>query len=275
MKKILNLMLCLIVSITMTACSNKSKVEEIKDLGLGIKEKGNCTFYIETEGVTSENNAIPYIYSKDENTMKQIGYTAKKFDETKLSYIYIDGKLQENLKLNQDYQGTLTLQKDTMKFGKHKIEVVQYENTESKDKDDIITYKLCEYVITNNNKEFTEGNEKVKKIQSESENKEDAKVIDTIEDKDANSKSDNSNNNSNNNSNGSNNGDGELPPGGYYVTCSNCGKKCYTINGDYDCDCSGGTVEPTPDPNPDPNPNPEPNPEPNPDPNPEPAPEFE
>lgn len=30
----------------------------------------------------------------------------------------------------------------------------------------------------------------------------------------------------------------ELPPGGYYVTCPDCGRQIYTINGDWDCGCN-------------------------------------
>lgn len=29
-----------------------------------------------------------------------------------------------------------------------------------------------------------------------------------------------------------------MPKGGYYVTCPDCGRKIYTINGDWDCGCN-------------------------------------
>ena len=152
MKRIISLLLSIIMCITLIGCSTteqeksdnniNAKQTKNNDLGLDIDEIGDCTFYITTgDDITSENGAIPYIYLQDENTVMQIGYVAEGFDGSKLSYIYIDGELAQKETLSKDYQGTINLENDTIKFGKHKVEVVQYKDSESKNKEDIEVYQ--------------------------------------------------------------------------------------------------------------------------------------
>lgn len=254
MKKVISFIISFIISVSLVGCNNDStnkdkeentaKVEQTKnnDLGINIKDKGNCSYYITTGDITSQNNAIPYIYLEDDTQLMQIGYVGKEFDSSKLSYIYIDGELQEKMQLSDDCEGTLTLQGNSLKVGKHKVEVVQYNGTESKNVDDILIYKSAEYVITNNEDEFTNGNEKAKKVQSKNSKSESSdtstksKTISTDNNKSNTTLKTKSSNKSKNNSNKTST-DAELPDGGYYVTCPECGRKIWTINGDWDCGC--------------------------------------
>lgn len=171
MKKILSLMLIVILSISIVGC-NKGKVEDTKEVNqtnetkerFSMSEKGNCKFYITTsETLTSENGAIPYIYLEDEDTLMQIGYDARGFDSSKLTYIYVDGKLVSKESMCEQFQSSIDLQKDIIKYGKHKVEVIQYKNSESDNKDDVEVYKIAQYVVTKYDSEFQKGNEECKK----------------------------------------------------------------------------------------------------------------
>lgn len=194
MKKILSLMLIVILSISVVGCNkSENKVEEVNEVNetkevkerFGMSEKGDCNFYIKTgEDTTSENGAIPYIYLEDENTIMQIGYVAKEFDSSKLSYIYIDGELVSKETLSQDCEGTLTLEKNSAKYGKHKVEVAQYKSSESDNKDDVEVYKMAQYVVTKDDAEFSKGNEECKKqMKIKSDGKEGKKESEKIKER--------------------------------------------------------------------------------------------
>jgi hypothetical protein len=61
------------------------------------------------------------------------------------TYIYVDGMLNTKEQLGEMTQTSLTLEKDALKEGTHKVEVVQYENDDLKGK--AITYKTASYEI--------------------------------------------------------------------------------------------------------------------------------
>lgn len=85
----------------------------------------------------------------------------------------------------------------------------------------------------NNTKDITkeESNDKDKKTNKE-KSKSQSSITQNISNKTNQSNNSSENKNSNNN-NSSNNNKNE----GYYVTCPDCGRQIYTINGDWDCDC--------------------------------------
>lgn len=241
MKKILSLLLSIIMCITLIGCSNTEQeksdnninAEQTKnnDLGLDIDEIGDCTFYIKTgENITSENGAIPYIYLQDENTVMQIGYVAEGFDGSKLSYIYIDGELAQKETLSKDYQGTINLENDTIKFGKHKVEVVQYKDSESKNKEDIEVYKVAQYVVTNDDEKFSKGNKECQQQMKSNIDKEESK---SQEDNDSNKTSTVSNDKSNiKSSTSSNKSDtkNKNEEDDSKISCPNCGRKISALN---------------------------------------------
>ncbi len=94
--------------------------------------------------------------------MTQIGYEATGFDSSKITYMYIDGKLTSKETFSDDCEGTITLDDSYLTCTKHKIEIVQYKDTESENEEDIEVYKVAQYIVTNNDSEFTKGNEKCK-----------------------------------------------------------------------------------------------------------------
>lgn len=67
--------------------------------------------------------------SKD-TLLNQIGLSSENFDGSKLSYIYIDGMLNTKEQLGEMSQITMDLEKDALKNGEHKVEIVQYDNDE-------------------------------------------------------------------------------------------------------------------------------------------------
>lgn len=246
MKKILSLLLSIIMSITLIGCSNTEQeksdnninAEQTKnnDLGLDIDEIGDCTFYITTgDDITSENGAIPYIYTETEDMLTQIGYVGEDFDSSKLSYIYIDGKLVQKETLSKDCQGTINLEKDSIKFGNHKIEVIQYKSSESKNKEDIEVYKVAQYVVTNDDEEFAKGNEACKKqMKSNIDEEESKSQEDDNSNKTSTVSNDKSNIKSNTSSNKSDTKNGNKYKDEVYddskISCPNCGRKISALN---------------------------------------------
>lgn len=246
MKKILSLLVSGIICVSMVGCSsntereksdNNINAEQTKnnDLGLDIDEKGDCNFYIQTgDDITSENGAIPYIYIETEDMLTQIGYVAEGFDGSKLSYIYIDGELVQKETLSKDCQGTINLEKNSVKYGKHKIEVIQYKDAESKNKEDIEVYKVAQYVVTNDDEEFAKGNEACKKQMKSNIDEEESK---SQEDNNSNKTSTVSNDKSNIKSNASSNksdtkneNKDKNEEDDSKISCPNCGRKISALN---------------------------------------------
>ena len=96
-----------------------------------------------TAGGTSENGNIPVIFVADESLI-QIELDTSEFDGSKLSYIYIDGTLNNKCQLG-DSQLPLDLSGDSLSVGTHTVEVLQYDN-DSPD-GNLVTYKSASYEI--------------------------------------------------------------------------------------------------------------------------------
>lgn len=243
-KKLLSLMLVLIMSLTVGCTNSKDEVEEVKER-FSMSEKGDCNFYIKTsEILTSKNGAIPYIYAEEDLQLTQIGYEATGFDSSKITYMYIDGKLTSKETFSDDCEGTITLDDSYLTCTKHKIEIVQYKDTESENEEDIEVYKVAQYVVTNDDAEFTKGNEECKK-QMKSKSNEDKEDTDIkVEEDDAPNqgvvyKSDNSNKTSRKSSSSKSNtsskkSENKNESNENYddskISCPNCGRKISTNN---------------------------------------------
>lgn len=155
MKKILSLVFLLLISINLIACSNASsnnnnntseKTNEVtRDLKEGqYEEKGEGDFLIACAGGTTENGNVPVEYVASDTLVSQIGYEAWGFDGSKLSFIYVNGILQDKQQLT-DTQSTLELKDNSLKPGTYKVEVAQYENDDPNS--EMVTYKTCQYEI--------------------------------------------------------------------------------------------------------------------------------
>ena len=159
-KKILGLVLVGVLALGMIGCSNskeenkanenttKEEVSSKKDIPSGLdKEIGNGSVVLYTTGGTTENGNTPIVFVGQDTLLEQIGLSAENFDGSKLSYVYIDGMLNTKEQLGEMTQTTITLQDNSLKEGKHKVEVVQYDNDEQTGNP--VTYKVATYEVKN------------------------------------------------------------------------------------------------------------------------------
>lgn len=159
-KKIVGLVLVGVLALGMIGCSNskeenkanenttKEEVSSKKDIPSGLdKEIGNGTVVLSTTGGTTENGNTPVVFVGQDTLLEQIGLSAENFDGSKLSYVYIDGMINTKEQLGEMTQTTITLQDNSLKEGKHKVEVVQYDNDEQTGNP--VTYKVATYEVKN------------------------------------------------------------------------------------------------------------------------------
>lgn len=106
------------------------------------KEIGQGQIIIATSSGTSENGNIPFLYVAKDALIIQMGLDTNEFDESKLSYIYVDGREEAKEQISES-QLTINLKEKELKVGKHKIEVVQFDN--NKTDGQITTYKTASY----------------------------------------------------------------------------------------------------------------------------------
>lgn len=159
-KKIVGLALAGVLALGMVGCSSpkgennasenttKEEVSSKKDIPDGLdKEIGNGTVVLSTVGGTTENGNTPTVFVGQDTLLDQISLSAENFDGSKLSYVYIDGMLNTKEQLGEMTQTTITVQDNSLKEGKHKVEVVQYDNDEQTGTP--ITYKVVNYEVKN------------------------------------------------------------------------------------------------------------------------------
>lgn len=161
MKKLLSLFLAGFLSLGLAACGNsnnqqeqapkedtqqatENKADDTEKIPQGLgEEMGNGDLSLSTPaGTSKENKAVLFV--GNDTILEQIGLDAFEFDGSKLSYIYIDGNLVAKEQLG-DTQTSLDLQGDTLKPGKHTVEVVQFDNDEPTGK--AVTYKSATYEV--------------------------------------------------------------------------------------------------------------------------------
>lgn len=74
--------------------SESSVADTGKDLPDGdYSDMGAGTMYLNTAGGTSENGNVPVLFESSDIVTDQMDVNTSDFDNTKLSYIYIDGML--------------------------------------------------------------------------------------------------------------------------------------------------------------------------------------
>lgn len=130
---------------TNTVASDTSKTDSQKvDIPKDIQPIGKGSIFVSTPSGTSENNSVPIIYVSKDTSLTQIGLDANNFDGSKLSYILIDGVINNKKQLGNS-QSTLTLKEGSLKVGVHKVEVVQYDNDEITG--NVVTYKTASYEV--------------------------------------------------------------------------------------------------------------------------------
>lgn len=161
MKKIGLYAAAALATLSLAACSSNNKTEISNSKATSTSsakakvdkfanqvELGNATFNIQNSSGDTTNGDKITILDANDTSVIQIGYSAEKFDGTKLTYIYVDGvksaKQQFGDNLSQGSVDLISANGD-LKKGTHKIEVVQYDT----DKEDgtITTFKSQEYTV--------------------------------------------------------------------------------------------------------------------------------
>ncbi|HCA28244.1 MAG TPA: hypothetical protein DEP23_00975, partial [Ruminococcaceae bacterium] len=107
------------------------------------KEIGKGKLSISTPSGTSENGNIPILYA-NKNDIDSIGISVRSFDGSKLSYVYVDKKLNTKDQY-ADTDTSIYLSGNALSVGTHKVEVVQYDTNKPGGK--ITTYKSASYEI--------------------------------------------------------------------------------------------------------------------------------
>ncbi|CAM2743583.1 hypothetical protein HAHI6034_03150 [Hathewaya histolytica] len=159
MERLLSLLLISIMAFSFTGCAGYENTKEEKSQGqskqevvkednkesnvkMPKKEMGKGKIEISTAGGTSGGGKIPVEFIGKDAQISQIGLNSEEFDGAKLSYIFIDGKEVEKEQLGNT-QTAINLKGNALKEGKHKVEVVQFDNDKTDGK--IITYKTASY----------------------------------------------------------------------------------------------------------------------------------
>ncbi|MHB9943574.1 hypothetical protein CF065_18660 [Clostridium sporogenes] len=156
MKKILSILIIGILSIGLVACgstqtnneknkeNDKPKQEEAKKESIKMpdKEMGKGKIGLSTPGGTSEGDKAPVLMVSKDDQIVQVGLNTEEFDGSKLSYIFVNGEEVAKEQLSET-QTSIDLKGNALKAGKHKVEVVQFDNDKKDGK--IITYKTASY----------------------------------------------------------------------------------------------------------------------------------
>ncbi|WP_123054438.1 hypothetical protein [Clostridium sp. JN-1] len=107
-------------------------------------DMGQGTFFISTPSGTSQNGAVPIIYVEKNASVQQIGLTTSNFNGKNLSYVFVDSLLNSKHQL-ADGKVTMDLKGDNLKVGKHRVDIVQFNNNKTSDK--VITHKTAYYEV--------------------------------------------------------------------------------------------------------------------------------
>lgn len=116
-----------------------------KDLPDGdYEDTGSGEIEIVTSNGSSADGIVPVLYVEGDTLVSQIGLNAWELDGLHLSFIYIDGYLNDKQQL-ADSQITLDLNADNLSEGIHSVAVVQYKDDTPES--EMLLYKAAEYEI--------------------------------------------------------------------------------------------------------------------------------
>lgn len=160
-RKFLSIAVTLSIAINLIGCSTAQKsATEVKNKAKNVTEQtkndvmkipkdlqgdmGQGTFFISTPSGTSENGAVPVIYTDKNTTVQQIDLNTSGFNGKNLSYVFVDGLLNSKHQL-ADSKVVIDLKGESLKVGKHRIDVVQFNNDKITDK--ALTHKTASYEV--------------------------------------------------------------------------------------------------------------------------------
>lgn len=110
-------------------------------------DMGSGKFYISTKSGTSENGSVPILYMNKNTQLKQLTINTNNFNNRNWSYIFVDGLLNTKQHLSNS-KSTINLKNSNLKTGKHRVDIVQFNNDKTNNK--VITHKTAQYEIKSN-----------------------------------------------------------------------------------------------------------------------------
>ncbi|AND83289.1 hypothetical protein GTH52_11940 [Clostridium tyrobutyricum] len=107
-------------------------------------DMGTGTFYISTASGTSKNGATPIVNKKSNDTVERIQLNTTDFSAKNSSYIFVDGILNTKQQLSNS-KSNIDIKDSALKQGKHRIDIVQFNNNKTTDK--VLTHKSAYYEV--------------------------------------------------------------------------------------------------------------------------------
>lgn len=161
MKKIFYvIMASLLITLNLVGCGTKQQASGIKNKTQNIENKtksdlaelpknlktdmGPGKFYISPSSNKFKEGNIPIIDIKKNTSSQKVEINPSEFNNKYQSYIFIDGKYNSKKQLSSS-KSDIELKGDNIKTGKHKVDVVQFNN--NKTTDTVLTHKTTYYYI--------------------------------------------------------------------------------------------------------------------------------
>ncbi|MEY7998942.1 hypothetical protein AB8U03_01795 [Clostridium sp. Mt-5] len=123
---------------------NKTK-NDLVELPKALKtDMGPGKFYISSSSNTFKDGNIPIINIKKNTSSQKVEIVPSEFNNKYLSYIFIDGIFNSRKQLSNN-KTNIELKGNDIKAGKHKIDIIQFNN--NKTTDTVLTHKISYYYI--------------------------------------------------------------------------------------------------------------------------------
>jgi hypothetical protein len=153
-------MASLLITINLVSCGTRQQTNNVKNGTQNIEKKaendlaqlpknlktdiGPGKFYVSPSSNTFKNGNIPIISIKKNTSSQKVEIVPSEFNNKYLSYIFIDGAFNSKKQLSSS-KTNMELKGNDIKAGKHKIDVIQFNNNKSTDT--VLTHKTAYYYI--------------------------------------------------------------------------------------------------------------------------------
>ena len=121
----------------------KQEVKEEKKQLMDIEEMGKGIILLETPSGDSSNGNVPFFFAVEDTLIMQIGYTGTDIAGDKITYAYIDGKLNSKNQMSEQCGGSIDLSEKALNVGVHIVEFIQYDTNKEDGK--VVVYKVAKY----------------------------------------------------------------------------------------------------------------------------------
>lgn len=154
------IMASLLITINLVSCGTRQQTNNVKNGTQNIEKKaendlaqlpknlktdiGPGKFYVSPSSNTFKNGNIPIISIKKNTSSQKVEIVPSEFNNKYLSYIFIDGAFNSKKQLSSS-KTNMELKGNDIKAGKHKIDVIQFNNNKSTDT--VLTHKTAYYYI--------------------------------------------------------------------------------------------------------------------------------